>query len=54
MIKRRVQNDFNDFLARPTNSYLRALVDELLTYQTSFLLGPKRKGWQAHKGGSDG
>ena len=42
-----LEQDVRDFLKQPTIDRLRSVVQYALVYQDSFLLGPKRKGYQA-------
>jgi hypothetical protein len=37
-----LKNDFSDFLRAPTNIRLRVVVEQLLSYQDSHLLGTRR------------
>lgn len=43
MWRRRLTSDIADFLKTPTDSWMRCVVEGLLSYQTSALLGKGRK-----------
>lgn len=41
-VKAMLLEDFRDFLKAPTNTSLNIVIQQLLSYQDSFLLGPRR------------